>query len=218
MKNILFVASFILIGYVLNAQTDGKKYRTFLELGLNSSVFEAKKNIDRDLVLGPNLGCALSYGRAYQINPKTNLDFGLGVSAKNLLIRTKVSDGFFVATHANLIASIKYKREITSKIVLGTGIDFDFLYSEDGGGGSSGLDIVNKAGGAFVFIPLVLSLDYNFKSKNDRKQALLFSAKKGFQVVDDYIVTMSNNWGDKSTFQFKNSSFYLAYRYYFSSK
>ena len=43
MKNILFVASFILLSYVLNAQTDGKKYRTFLELGLNSSVFEVKK-------------------------------------------------------------------------------------------------------------------------------------------------------------------------------
>jgi len=98
------------------------------------------------------------------------------------------------------------------------GIEDEIIVSEDSGDGSSELDIVNKAGGAFVFIPLVLTLDYNFKSKNDRKQALLFSAKKGFQVVVDYIVTVSNNWGDKSTFQFKNSSFYLAYRYYFSSK
>ncbi|MDA7768208.1 hypothetical protein N8904_00655 [Flavobacteriales bacterium] len=212
MKNIFFL--FFLVHFSVYSQSS-KKHSTFFEAGINNSFFESKSNFSDKLISGPNLGFSVTYGLNYKLTSKASFEFAPSISNKNLVIRLKEGDGFSLINFLNLRFSAEYKRRITQKYAIGIGADVDFLTTEDGGGGFTGLDITRKASSSPVFIPLVISLERNFTSKKNRKKAILFHVKKGFQIVDDYTAIVNNNLNEKITYNFKNSSISLTYRYYF---
>ena len=196
-----------------------KKYSIFLQAGINNSFFESKSNYkDNKLIFGPNLGLDVGCGINYKLTSKASLEFVTSISNRNFVIRSKEYNGFFLANFIPARFSTKYKRRITEKYALAIGADIDFLSTEDFELGFSEVAISIKGNNSPVHIPLAISLERNFTSKKNRKTAILFHVKKGFQLVDDYNVVIANDMDEKVTFNFKNSSVALTYRYFFGAK